>query len=104
MEYIGLNWKDEYIKFDSQDTEYKAPYGAVPCGDKIFFKIKINEKAMPEKVTLHIWKITRQIQIAPKMWNILWCLWKQKRRQIIWNMYAQQILPKFQIFCSIILN
>ena len=54
MEYLALNWKDEYVKFNSQDTEYKAPYGAVPCGEKISFKIKINEKAMPESVRLHI--------------------------------------------------
>lgn len=66
MEYIGLNWKDEYIKFDSQDTEYKAPYGAVPCGDKIFFKIKINEKAMPEKVTLHILEDNKTNTNCPK--------------------------------------
>ena len=54
MEYLGLNWKDEYVKFNSQETEYKAPYGAVPCGDKIYFKIKINEKVMPETVILHV--------------------------------------------------
>lgn len=54
MEYIALNWKDEFVKFNSQDKEYKAPYGAVPCGEKIFFKIKVNAKAMPEKVILHI--------------------------------------------------
>ena len=54
MEYLALNWKDEYVIFNSQDTEYKAPYGAVPCGEKITFKIKINEKAMPENVRLHV--------------------------------------------------
>lgn len=54
MKYLALNWKDEYVIFNSQDTEYKAPYGAVPCGEKITFKIKINEKAMPECVRLHI--------------------------------------------------
>ena len=40
MEYLALNWKDDYVIFNSQDTEYKAPYGAVPCGEKITFKIK----------------------------------------------------------------
>lgn len=54
MEYLALNWKDDYVIFNSQDTEYKAPYGAVPCGEKITFKIKINKKAMPENVRLHI--------------------------------------------------
>lgn len=54
MEYLALNWKDDYVIFNSQDTEYKAPYGAVPCGEKINFKIKINKKAMPENVRLHV--------------------------------------------------
>lgn len=54
MEYLVLNWKDDFVKFNSQDTEYKAPYGAVPCGDKIYFKIKVSKKAMPESVRLHV--------------------------------------------------
>lgn len=54
MEYLALNWKDDYVIFNSQDTEYKAPYGAVPCGEKINFKIKINKKAMPENIRLHV--------------------------------------------------
>ena len=37
MEYLALNWKDDYVIFNSQDTEYKSPYGAVPCGEKITF-------------------------------------------------------------------
>ena len=39
---MECNWKDEYVIFDSQNTEYKYPYGAVPCGKKITFKIEIN--------------------------------------------------------------
>ena len=51
---MECNWKDEYVIFDSQNTEYKYPYGAVPCGKKITFKIEINKKAMLESVRLHI--------------------------------------------------
>lgn len=47
-------WNDKYVRFNSQDIEYKSPYGAVPCGEKINFKIEINEKAMVESVRLHV--------------------------------------------------
>ena len=65
MEYLALNWKDDYVVFDSQDTEYKAPYGAVPCGEKITFKIKINKEVMPECVRLHVLEDNKENPSCP---------------------------------------
>ena len=66
MEFLTLNWKDDYVIFNSQNTEYKAPYGAAPCGEKINFKIKINKKAMPEKITLNIFEDNKTNPNCPK--------------------------------------
>lgn len=65
MEYISLNWNNDYIKFNSQDTEYKSPFGAVSCGEKIYFKIKINQKAMALNVKLCILEDDKENPYSP---------------------------------------
>ncbi|MGO2118620.1 MAG: glycoside hydrolase family 13 protein [Fusobacterium sp.] len=56
MEYLSFKWNDSYIKYNSQDINFKSPYGAVPCNCDIEIKIKINKSAPVKNVFLKLGK------------------------------------------------
>jgi len=58
MEYLSFKWNDNYVKYNSQDTEYKAPYGAVPCNCDVRIRIKINKSAPIKNVFFRLGKDT----------------------------------------------
>lgn len=46
MKYLNFQCKDEYIKFNSQSTRYKTPYGAVSCGCDVKIQIQIDKRVL----------------------------------------------------------
>jgi 4-alpha-glucanotransferase len=56
MEYLSFKWNDSYIKYNSQDVNFKSPYGAVPCNCDIEIRIKINKNAPVKNVFLKLGK------------------------------------------------
>ncbi|MFK4785047.1 glycoside hydrolase family 13 protein [Fusobacterium sp. MFO224] len=56
MEYLSFKWNDNYVKYNSQDIEYKYPYGAVSCNCDIRIRIKINKSAPIKNVFFRLGK------------------------------------------------
>lgn len=55
----------EWIKFNSQSTEYKSPYGAVPCGETVRFNIKIKKSSFIKNVSINILKDNKENPYSP---------------------------------------
>lgn len=61
-----MKLKKEDILFNSQDTGYKSPYGAVSCGTKINFTIKVNEQLELNKIFLILLKDNKKEPSCPE--------------------------------------
>ncbi|WP_051532686.1 glycoside hydrolase family 13 protein [Fusobacterium perfoetens] len=66
VELLNLAWDDNYIFFNSQDTNYKSIFGAAPCNESVTFNIKINEKAMIDSVFIHFFIDNLDISQPPR--------------------------------------
>lgn len=66
IDKLSYNIPENIIFFDSQDTLYKSPFGAVPCGDTINLKIFISEDVKAEKVILHLLEDNKENPNFPK--------------------------------------
>jgi 4-alpha-glucanotransferase len=46
---------DELIEYNSHDTWFKSPFGAVPCQTHITLSIKVHSEIMPNEVLVRLW-------------------------------------------------